>query len=115
MRPAHLPTIQDLQLPPLPDNVALDDVFAHHLGYVKDQVKAYITTTYGEGSSIWDSLNPTMYVVLTTPNGWEGSQQKIMRAAAIRAGLVDAAGGRRVKFVSEAEVSGSRHGELKLL
>ncbi|KAJ7629513.1 hypothetical protein DFH06DRAFT_1480482 [Mycena polygramma] len=105
LRPAHLPIIQDLALPPLPANVTLDDVFAHHLGYVKDQVKAYITTTYGEGGNIWDTLSPTMYIILTTPNGWEGSQQRRMRAAAIKAGLVDQAGGRRVKFVSEAEAA----------
>ncbi|KAJ7736711.1 hypothetical protein DFH07DRAFT_779546 [Mycena maculata] len=48
LRPTHLLLIQGLKLPPLPANVTLDDVFTHHLGYVKDQVKAYITTTYGE-------------------------------------------------------------------
>ncbi|KAJ7117906.1 hypothetical protein C8R43DRAFT_1091104 [Mycena crocata] len=105
LRPAHLPIIQGLELPPLPGNVTVDDIFAHHLGYVKDQVKAYITTTYGQGGNIWDSLSPTMYIILTTPNGWEGSQQRRMRMAAIKAGLVDDAGGRRVKFVSEAEAA----------
>ncbi|KAJ7485160.1 hypothetical protein B0H11DRAFT_1152421 [Mycena galericulata] len=105
LRPAHLPIIQDLELPPLPPNVTVDDVFAHHLRYIKDQVKTYITQTYGEGGSIWDNLNSTMYVILTTPNGWEGSQQKRMREAAIKAGLVDERGGRRVKFVSEAEAA----------
>ena len=45
-----------------------------------------------------------MYVILTTPNGWEGRQQNRMRQAAIKAGLVDHNGGQRVKFVTEAEV-----------
>jgi hypothetical protein len=45
-----------------------------------------------------------MYVILTTPNGWEGAQQNRMRAAAIEAGLVDKAEARRVRFVTEAEV-----------
>jgi hypothetical protein len=105
MRPAHLPIIRDLELPPLPKNVTVDKIFADHLRYIKDQVKAYITTTYGSGGNIWDLLSPTMYVILTTPNGWEGAQQSRMRQAAITAGLVDEAGGRRVKFVTEAEVS----------
>jgi predicted transcriptional regulator len=48
-----------------------------------------------------------MYVILTTPNGWEGAQQNRMRQAAIKAGLVDQEGGRRVKFVTEAEVGSS--------
>lgn len=104
MRPAHLPIIRDLELPPLPNNVNVDKIFSDHLGYIKEQVKAYITTTYGSGGNIWDLLSPTMYVILTTPNGWEGAQQNRMRQAAITAGLVDQAGGRRVKFVTEAEV-----------
>ncbi|KAJ7119603.1 hypothetical protein C8R44DRAFT_672449 [Mycena epipterygia] len=105
MRPTHLPIIRDLELPPLPNNVNVDKIFSDHLGYIKEQVKAYITTTYGSGGNIWDLLSPTMYVILTTPNGWEGSQQNRMRQAAITAGLVDQAGGRRVKFVTEAEAA----------
>ncbi|KAJ7280218.1 hypothetical protein C8J57DRAFT_1058266 [Mycena rebaudengoi] len=103
LRPAHLPLIQNLTLPPLPRHVTVDDIFAHHFSYIKEQVKSYITATYGDGSNIWDALSPTMYIVLTTPNGWEGSQQNRMRKAAIKAGLVDADGGRRIRFVTEAE------------
>ncbi|KAF7328904.1 hypothetical protein MVEN_02520100 [Mycena venus] len=105
LRPAHLPIIRDLVLPPLPTNVMVDKIFADHLRYIKDQVKAYITSTYGSGNDIWDSLSQTMYIILTTPNGWEGSQQNRMRQAAINAGLVDQAGGRRVRFVTEAEAA----------
>ncbi|KAJ7912524.1 hypothetical protein B0H13DRAFT_2232477 [Mycena leptocephala] len=105
LRPAHLPIIRDLALPPLPNNVTVDKIFADHLRYIKDQVKAYITSTYGSGDNIWDILSQTMYVILTTPNGWEGSQQGRMRQAAINAGLVDQAGGRRVRFVTEAEAA----------
>ncbi|KAJ6491572.1 hypothetical protein DFH09DRAFT_1377208 [Mycena vulgaris] len=105
MRPGHLPIIRDLELPPLPNDVSVDEIFEDHLGYIKEQVKTYITTTYGSGGNIWDLLSPTMYLILTTPNGWEGAQQSRMRQAAINAGLVDEAGGRRVKFVTEAEAA----------
>ncbi|KZP16328.1 hypothetical protein FIBSPDRAFT_794591 [Athelia psychrophila] len=105
LRPTHLPIIEHLALPSLPANVTLDDIFADHLGYVNRQIKAYITSTYGDGDSIWNTLSPTMYVILTTPNGWEGSQQNRMRQAAIKAGLVDAMGGQRVQFVTEAEAA----------
>jgi hypothetical protein len=71
---------------------------------VNKQIQEYITTTYADGSNIWKALSPTMYIILTTPNGWEGSQQNRMRQAAIKGGLVDAEGGRRVRFVTEAEV-----------
>ncbi|KAF7293261.1 hypothetical protein HMN09_01204500 [Mycena chlorophos] len=46
-----------------------------------------------------------MNIVLTTPNGWEHAQQQRMRDAAITAGLVDAAGGSRIRFVTEAEAA----------
>ncbi|KAJ7186851.1 hypothetical protein C8R46DRAFT_280810 [Mycena filopes] len=105
LRPAHLPIIKDLVLPPLPLNLTVDQIFSDHLRYIKDQVKAYITSTYGSGGDIWDILSPTMYVILTTPNGFEGAQQNRMRQAAIKAGLVDEEGGRRVKFVTEAEAA----------
>ncbi|KAJ7641484.1 hypothetical protein FB45DRAFT_358285 [Roridomyces roridus] len=105
MRSGHLPLIRDLTLPPLSPGVTVDQIFADHLRYIKDQVKAYITSTYGSGENIWNTLFPTMYVILTTPNGWEGSQQNRMRQAAIKAGLVDENGGRRVKFVTEAEAA----------
>lgn len=72
MRPAHLPIIRDLDLPSLPSNVTVDKIFADHFGYVRQQVKDYITATYGDGGNIWTSLSPSMYVILTTPNGWEG-------------------------------------------
>ncbi|KAJ6515205.1 hypothetical protein C8R47DRAFT_507281 [Mycena vitilis] len=105
LRPAHLPIIRDLVLPPLPKHVTVDKIFADHLRYIKEQIKAHVTSAYGSGGDIWDVLSSTMYVVLTTPNGWEGSQQSRMRQAAIDAGLVDTAGGRRVRFVTEAEAA----------
>ncbi|KAF7290593.1 hypothetical protein MIND_01299400 [Mycena indigotica] len=105
LRPSHLPIIRDLQLPPLPAGVTLQKIFTDFLRYIKDQIKAYITQTYGSGGNLWDVLSPTMYVILTTPNGWEGSQQSRMREAAIAAGLVSHDGGRRVRFVTEAEAA----------
>ncbi|KAJ7641482.1 hypothetical protein FB45DRAFT_900316 [Roridomyces roridus] len=105
LRPSHLPIIQDLKLPPLPDNVTLDQILADHLRYIIAQVKEYMVTTYSDGLALWESVSPSMYCILTTPNGWEGVQQRRMRDAAIQAGLVDESGGRRIKFVTEAEAA----------
>jgi hypothetical protein len=92
-------------IPPLPSGTTIEGIFADFLRYVKDQVKEYIKNSHGNGDRIWTVLYPTMAVVLTTPNGWEGAQQQTMRSAAVTAGLVDPEGVRRVRFVSEAEVS----------
>jgi hypothetical protein len=105
LRPSHLPIIEGLDLPPIPSGLKADDVFAHFLGYVKRHVQDYIDTRYAEGAQIWSSLSPNMDVVLTTPNGWELAQQQRMRAAAETAGLASGEGsGKRVRFVTEAEV-----------
>lgn len=105
MRPSHLPLIRELALRELPPNTTVDDVFAHFLEYVKRQIQEYIGDQHADGHAIWSNLFPSMCVILTTPNGWEGAQQQRMRQATIRAGLVDSDGGKRVKFVTEAEVS----------
>jgi hypothetical protein len=105
LRPSHLPLIAGLDLPPLPPDKTVDDVFTDFLRFVKEQLQAYITARFAEGAQIWDVLSPTMDVVLTTPNGWELEQQQRMRASAQRAGLIPLDGGKRVRFVTEAEVS----------
>ncbi|KZT20036.1 hypothetical protein NEOLEDRAFT_1182864 [Neolentinus lepideus HHB14362 ss-1] len=104
LRPGHLPLIKDIKLLALPVRKSVEDVFAD-LCYIKTQIREYVTTTYGGGGNIWTTLSPTMYVILTTPNGWEGAQQNKTRAAAIKAELVDAQGARRIKFVTEAEAA----------
>jgi hypothetical protein len=108
MRPFHLPIIDDLVLHPLPSTVTPDQVFTDYLTYVRQQLQQYITDNLGDGSTIWKTLFPTMDIVLTAPNGWEISQQQRMRAAAQKAGLVAGSdGGKRIQFVSEAEVGAS--------
>jgi hypothetical protein len=105
LRPTHLPLISNLKLPPLPPYVtSVDVVFADFLGYIKKCIEDFIITGHGGGDQIWAALYPTMHVILTTPNGWEGAQQQRMRTAAHKAGLVDRNGGQKVHFVTEAEV-----------
>jgi hypothetical protein len=104
LRPSHLPLMANLNLPPLPSRVTVDIVLADFLGYVKQNLQMYITTSHGGGDKIWAALYPAIEVVLTVPNGWEGVQQQRMRTAAFKAGLVDQHGAQRVRIVTEAEV-----------
>jgi hypothetical protein len=109
LRPPHVSIAGSSAIPPLPRGVTVDIILSDFLKYVKDQVQAYFSNSHGNGAEIWNILYPSMKVVLTTPNGWEGSQQQRMRAAAVAAGLVDARGSQRVRFVSEAEVCSASH------
>jgi hypothetical protein len=83
---------------------SVDIILADFLGYIKNCIQEFITTSYGDGPLIWTTLYPQMDLILTTPNGWEGAQQQRMRTAAHKAGFVGQNGGQRVHFVTEAEV-----------
>ncbi|KIJ67372.1 hypothetical protein HYDPIDRAFT_84371 [Hydnomerulius pinastri MD-312] len=52
LRPQHLPSIRNLKLEKLPKDVTVDQVFTDFLRYVKEQLKAYISTTYADGGTI---------------------------------------------------------------
>ncbi|KAL0949368.1 hypothetical protein HGRIS_009437 [Hohenbuehelia grisea] len=105
LRPEHLPLVRGLELPELPPGVSTNKVLSDFFGFVKRQIQIYIQRSYADGSRLWDELFPSMFAILTTPNGWEGIQQARMREAAISGGLVDADGGRRIRFVTEAEAA----------
>jgi hypothetical protein len=105
LRPNHLPAIKNLSLPELPPSITVDKVFEHYLVYLKGQLQAYIAAQYANGPNIWNTLFPEMEVILSTPNGWELTQQQRMRAAAQSASLVSGPeSAPRIRFVSEAEV-----------
>ena len=98
-------------LPPLPLGKSIVTVFSDFLGYLLRCTQAYIRDHHPQG--FWESLSGNIDYVLSHPNGWEGSEQSLMRQAAVRAGLVqnaagpsgDASSGGKLTFVSEGEAS----------
>jgi hypothetical protein len=109
LRPTHLPIINDLSLPALPPSTTVEKILADFLKYVKEQLQAYIATQYGDGAIIWQTLHPMMDLVLTAPNGWEITQQQVMRTAALKSTVMSGRQpAKRIRFVSEAEVRDGR-------
>ena len=94
-------------IPPLPQNKTVVQVFGDFLRYLYDCTRTYIEETHATGIELWESLQGQVDFVLTHPNGWEGPQQDQMRRAAIHGGLIpDTPEGRsRVQFVTEGEAS----------
>ena len=92
---------------PLPKGKTAIDVFADFLRYLYQCAQKYIEETYFNGPKLWENLQPTSEFVLSHPNGWEGTQQGMMRQAAVTAGLIPdgAAGQARLSFVTEGEAS----------
>jgi hypothetical protein len=92
---------------PLPKGKSAIDVFADFLQYLYKCTRTYIEEAYPDGATMWTTLISTADFVLTHPNGWEGTQQNLMRKAAITAGLIldTPEGHSRLVFVSEGEAS----------
>ncbi|GJE90679.1 HSP70 family protein [Phanerochaete sordida] len=94
-------------LRPLPPGKTVVEVFGDFLMYLFDCTKKYIIETHPNGASLWSSVQDRIEIVLSHPNGWEGSQQGKMRQAAVYARLVPDTpdGHARVHFVTEGEAS----------
>jgi hypothetical protein len=94
-------------IPPLPLNKTVVEVFADFLAYLFECASSYIQDTHANGVDLWASVKGQIDFVLSHPNGWEGTQQSEMRKAAVLAGLVPdtTAGHARLSFVTEGEAS----------
>uniref|UniRef100_A0A0W0G7C1 Uncharacterized protein n=1 Tax=Moniliophthora roreri TaxID=221103 RepID=A0A0W0G7C1_MONRR len=106
MRPKHLSAthVHDSDVPPLPLNKTVIDVFADFLQYLHACAVDYIKKS--RDPQFWGSVEDNIDYVLTHPNGWEGFQQSQMRQAAIRAGLITVHDEEsRLQFVTGGEAS----------
>jgi len=94
-------------IPPLPLNKIVVEVFADFLKYLLECASAYIQDTHVNGIDLWNSVKLQIDFVLSHPNGWEGTQQSEMRRAAVLAGLIpdNTSGHSRLSFVTEGEAS----------
>ena len=95
------------EIPPLPANKTIVQVFGDFLRYLYKCTRTYIEQTHAGGVELWSSLEGHVDFVLTHPNGWEGPQQAQMRSAAIHGALIPDSpdGHARVQFVTEGEAS----------
>ena len=95
------------ELPLLPLNKTVVEVFGDFLRYLLECASSYIQYNYANGHDLWDSVKSHIDFVLSHPNGWEGTQQSEMRRAAVLAGLVsdNASGHARLSFVTEGEAT----------
>jgi len=90
----------------LPQGKSIIDLFADFICYLFDSTIAHIKEAEPTGEVLWRSFGPTVEIVLTHPNGWEGHQQELMRKAVVQAAIFNEEGARsRVSFVTEGEAS----------
>ncbi len=96
----------NFEIPPLPAQVPIDQVYSDFLGYLMKNTQSSFEQSIPNGAAVWSRLRETMVVILTTPNGWDFSQQSVLRQAAIRAGLVAEGNAHELlDFITEGEAS----------
>jgi len=108
LSPTELPAaMTDHMSTKLPKGKTIIDVFADFMRYLFGSTRTLFKTSEPNGEFRWNSVSNSIELVLTHPNGWGGVQQKQLRTAAIRAGIVPdtPAGNSRVHFVTEGEAS----------
>jgi len=95
------------EIPPLPLNKTVVEVFADFMAYLLECASSYIQGTHENGANLWASVKDQIDFVLSHPNGWEGAKQGEMRKAAILAKLIPdtPAGHDRLSFVTEGRAS----------
>jgi hypothetical protein len=95
------------EIPPLPLNKTVVEVFADFLLYLLECASSYIQDTHANGADLWISVKDQIDFVLSHPNGWEGTQQSEMRRAVVLAKLIPDTpeGHSRLSFVTEGEAS----------
>ena len=97
------------KIPPLPRGKSAIDIVADFLQHLHWCARTYIEfeETHANGVELWQTLEDRTEFVLTHPNGWEGTQQSMMRTAAVQAGLIpdNEDGHSHLSFVTEGEAS----------
>jgi hypothetical protein len=90
----------------LPTGKTIADLFSDFIRYLFDSTVAHIKEVEPTGELLWENFGPTVELVLTHPNGWEGQQQEVMRKAVVQAGIFTTEEARgRLSFVTEGEAS----------
>jgi len=90
----------------LPEGKSIVDLFADFIRYLFDSTIAHIKEAEPTGEVLWTNFGPTVEIVLTHPNGWEGYQQELLRKAVVQAAIFNEEDARsRVSFVTEGEAS----------
>jgi hypothetical protein len=95
-----------MEIPPLPENVTLDEIYANFLRYLYTNTRKYFERDTGDG--VWNRLkhDSKLLVIMATPNGWNVTQHGFLRDAAITAGWITAKNSEScLSFVTEAEAS----------
>ncbi|SJL14083.1 uncharacterized protein ARMOST_17538 [Armillaria ostoyae] len=92
---------------PLPPGKDVVEVFGDFYAYLVHCTLTFIQESHKNGSDLLSSCQDHIEYIISHPNGWEGTQQKKLRRAAVYAGLIpeNDKAHERIHFVTEGEAS----------
>ncbi|KAG8794422.1 hypothetical protein FRC12_024574 [Ceratobasidium sp. 428] len=106
LHPSDMAPSSGFKLDPLPRGVTISQVYTDFLRYLYAHTRNFFQDHVFRGQEIWQSLAPSMDIILAHPNGWGVREQGVLRSAAVAAGITTEAKSRQqIIFVSEAEAS----------
>ncbi|KIM25121.1 hypothetical protein M408DRAFT_26521 [Serendipita vermifera MAFF 305830] len=101
-----VPGNSGFEVPALPPSITVERVYADFMKYLMINLEDSFKQNIPNGAAIWKRLRDTMVVILTTPNGWDFSQQNVLRNAVVKAGVVsEEKTFDLLEFVTEGEAS----------
>ncbi|KDQ12464.1 hypothetical protein BOTBODRAFT_34432 [Botryobasidium botryosum FD-172 SS1] len=107
LHPDSMKSSHQITLDPLPPQVPVEKIYADFIGYLFRQTKRFFQERILDGENTWKLLERKIDFIIAHPNGWDITEQTILRQAVIDAGILPSlsAALERVYFVSEAEAS----------
>lgn len=106
LHPSSIRESVALDIPPLPEDVPLSQVYADMIGFLFRHAVQFFTSTVPDGELIWNRLKNQFIMVFACPNGWDTVEQGFLRSATVQAGILEHEHpASRVQFVTEAEAS----------
>ncbi|CAE6450133.1 unnamed protein product [Rhizoctonia solani] len=86
--------------------VPIRKIYVDFLKYLIKHTEYFFKQRDQGGASAWSRLFPTMELILTHPNGWGPSEQKLLGDAAVEAKIITGSNiAQRIKYLTEAEAS----------
>jgi hypothetical protein len=97
------PIVPDCTPTPLPHGITIETIYSSFLKYLVAHTKAWFCENTFDGRRIWDKVE--IHYAMAIPDGWDDTQQVMLRRCFVAAGLLVDETEERLEFIREAEAS----------
>ncbi|KIM20210.1 hypothetical protein M408DRAFT_145986 [Serendipita vermifera MAFF 305830] len=106
IHPSTMMRTSHFVIPEMPPGVSVERAYSDMMRYLMDNTQSFFERTTQDGDAIWARLRDKMIIIQASPNGWGIHEQKTIRTAAVRAGIVSRGTAEQmIRFIPEAEAA----------